>query len=106
MHKSDQVTQIEVEVHHSAQDGNHIATRKKVHAEVSRQESLNGSHNYIVKAIDEEKDDGKITLIGENEFVGNTEQHKPEFLIKESLNGSHNYIVKAIDEGNTAKNLL
>ena len=106
MHKRDQVTQIEVEVHHGAQDGNHIATRKKVHAEVSRQESLNGSHNYIVKAIDEEKDDGKITLIGENEFVGNTEQHKPEFLIKESLNGSHNYIVKAIDEGNTAKNLL
>ena len=78
MHKSDQVTQIEVEVYHGAQDGSHIVTRKKVIAKGSRKESYNGSHNYIVKAIAEEKDDGKITLIGENEFLGNTEQHKPE----------------------------
>ena len=57
MHKSGPVTQIEVELHHDAQDGNHMATRKQVHAKVSRKESFNGSYNYVGKAIDEGKDE-------------------------------------------------
>ena len=45
-------------------------------------ESFNGSHNYVVKAIDEGKDE-KVALVDENVFPGNTEQHKTNFLIKE-----------------------
>ena len=45
MHKSDPVTQIEVELHCDDQGGNHTATRKEVRAKGSRKESLNGSHN-------------------------------------------------------------
>ena len=45
MHKSDPVTQIEVELLHDIQGGNHAATRKRICAKVSRKESFNGSHN-------------------------------------------------------------
>ena len=70
MHKNDQVTQIEAEGYYDAQNGSHVVTKKKFDAEISRKEKYNGSQNYIV---------------GENEVIGNTEQRKPDFLIRERL---------------------
>ena len=74
-----------MEVYYGAQDGSHVITKKKVDAEIGRRENYNGSHIYIVKTIDERKEDENLTLIGENESLRNTEQRKPDYFIKERL---------------------